>query len=188
MNKNNLLFWNVDTQYDFVMPDGKLYVSGAELLRPLWKEITAFATQKNIKVVNSADYHNEKTVEISNQPDFIHTFPPHCMQNTVGAEFVAETLPANPLVIDWNKKYNIVELMRKPNLNKNIVIRKDKFDVFAGNPYTDEVVSALNPETVVVYGVTTNVCVDQAVQGLAKRVKNVIVKCYCFVRCYKRTY
>jgi nicotinamidase/pyrazinamidase len=58
---------------------------------------------------------------------------------------------------------------------RNFIIRKDAFDVFKGNRYTEKLLKLLSPKTVVVYGVTTNVCVNDAVVGLAKRVNRVIV-------------
>ncbi len=172
MFNNDLIFWNVDTQIDFVEPEGKLYVPGAELLKPGWKEITAFAKQNNIKVVNTADYHYSNSTELSNQPDYISTFPEHCMANTVGADFIAETLPDSPLVFDWNKEYLSFEEVLSV---RNIIIHKDAFDVFSGNKYTEDILKILLPKVVVVYGVTTNVCVAAAVAGLAKRVERVIV-------------
>ncbi|MDX8341032.1 isochorismatase family cysteine hydrolase [Draconibacterium sp. IB214405] len=172
MENKKVIFWNVDTQVDFVEPEGKLYVQGAEKIKPLWQQITDFAKQKNITVVNTADFHYPESAELSDEPDFVNTFPQHCMANTTGAEYVAETQPNNPVVFEWNEDYDSFEAVRKA---RNIVIRKDAFDVFAGNPFTDNVLQLLSPETVVVYGVTTNVCVNDAVVGLSKRVKRVIV-------------
>jgi len=170
--KGGLLFWNVDTQVDFVEPAGKLYVPGAELLKPVWAEMLSLADEHGIRVVNTADFHYSNSAELSDKPDFISTFPEHCMANTEGAEYVTETNPEDPFVVDWNKKgLPLDEVSQK----QNIVIRKDAFDVFAGNPYTDEIVEMLQPDTVVVFGVTTNVCVNDAVLGLAKRVKRVLV-------------
>lgn len=172
MNINDWLFWNVDTQNDFVLPNGKLYVSGAELLQPIWSVLTTLAEEKSIRVVNSADFHYPDSEELSSSPDFITTFPPHCMVGTDGAFFVPETNPVNPLIFDWNKPFpkNIdIEKFR------NIVIRKDAFDVFKGNKHTDTILKVLAPKTVVVYGVTTNVCVNDAVVGLAGRGKQVYV-------------
>ena len=172
MNITEILFWNVDTQIDFVESDGKLYVPGAEILKSIWNKITKLAKEKNIRVVNTADFHYPNSAELSETPDFIKTFPEHCMANTIGADFIAETTPENPVVFDWNKEYLSIDEVRT---NRNIVIKKDAFDVFAGNPYTEEIVKILSPKTVFVYGVTTNVCVNDAVVGLAKRVPKVIV-------------
>lgn len=172
MSSTDILFWNVDTQIDFVHPSGKLYVPDAELLKPTWKKITNFAKQHDIKVISTCDYHNSNSKELSSSPNFVTTFPEHCMANTLGADFVAETMPENPLVIDWDKKYSLSEEI----LNvRNIVIRKDAFDVFKGNQYTESVLKIISPKKVVVYGVTTNVCVNDAVVGLAERVEKVYV-------------
>ena len=172
MKSTKFIFWNVDTQFDFVEPEGKLYAPGSELLKPTWKEITQLAKEKNIKVVNTADFHHEKSAELSNNPDFVRTFPEHCMANSKGAEYVPETQPEDAVVFDWDKEYLTLDEL---HTKRNVVIRKDSFDVFAGNPYTGEIVKMLAPETVVVYGVTTNVCVNDAVLGLVKRVPEVYV-------------
>ena len=170
--KTDIIFWNVDTQIDFVEPGGKLYVPGAELLKPLWAKILAFAKKNEIRVVSTADFHYKGSAELSAYPDFISTFPEHCMADTLGAEYVAETEPGTPIIFDWDKKYfSFDEVLTR----KNIVIRKDAFDVFAGNPHTEKIVEVLAPETVIVFGVTTNVCVNDAVVGLVQRVKNVFV-------------
>ena len=173
MDTSNWLFWNVDTQIDFVEPNGKLYVSGAEKLKPAWKELRYLAEEFQIKVVNTADFHWPGSMELSDNPDFISTFPPHCMAETVGAEYVDETKPNDFLIIDWNKPFE-ADLEYLKNC-RNIVIRKDAFDVFSGNPYSSAIVEIIAPEAVVVYGVTTNVCVNDAVVGLSKRVKDVYV-------------
>ena len=173
MDTSNWLFWNVDTQIDFVETDGKLYVNGAERLKPIWNKIRSLAEKYKIKVVNTADFHWPGSKELSDNPDFVSTFPPHCMANTKGAEYVEETRPSNPVIIDWDKPFKI-EVENFAN-RRNIIIRKDAFDVFAGNPYATKIVEMLKPETVVVYGVTTNVCVNDAVVGLSKKVENVFV-------------
>jgi len=170
--KTDTIFWNVDTQIDFVEPGGKLYVPGAELLKPVWKNILAFAARKELRMVSTADFHFKGSAELSATPDFISTFPEHCMAGTSGAGYVTETDPVDPVIFDWNKEYfSFEEVLTR----RNVVIRKDAFDVFAGNPYTDKIVELLAPETVIVFGVTTNVCVNDAVVGLAGRVKKVYV-------------
>ncbi|WP_321372153.1 isochorismatase family cysteine hydrolase [uncultured Draconibacterium sp.] len=172
MENKQIIFWNVDTQVDFVEPDGKLYVSGAEKLKPIWEQLTDLAKEKGISVVNTADFHYPESAELSDKPDFVNTFPQHCMANTPGAEYVAETQPENPVVFNWDNDYDTFDSVRE---ERNTIIRKDAFDVFVGNPYTDNILKILSPKIVVVYGVTTNVCVNDAVVGLSKRMKRVIV-------------
>ena len=169
MNIKNLLFWNIDTQIDFVHPDGKLYVPGAELLKPVWKDLTRLAAEKSIRVVNTSDYHKSSSPEINGSPDFVKTFPEHCLAGSRGAEFIKETKPENQIIFDWDREYDINQLLDKSKKYRNIVIRKDVFDVFDGNPYTDDILKFLNPETVIVYGVATNFCVDAQVKSLNKR-------------------
>lgn len=175
MDKRSILFWNVDTLNDFVEPWGKLYVPGTEKLKPIWADITRVARRLKIRVVNTADYHFIHSPEIDEKPDFISTFPPHCLAGTKGAEFIAETNPDHPLIFNWDTKYETMPLKVDVPQFRNFIIRKDSFDVFAGNPVTLPLLDTLQPEIVVVYGVYTNVCVDYAVQGLAKKVKQLFV-------------
>ena len=163
-----LLYWNVDTQRDFMRPDGKLYVEGAETIEPKLKQLTQYAKDKGIKVVNTADWHNANSTELSDNPDFQTTFPKHCMMDTRGAEFVPATNPEQPYIVHWQAPgFNALNVTD----NRNIVLYKDKFDIFAGNPHADEVAQLLKQRyaRMVVYGVATNVCVNAAVNGLLDR-------------------
>ena len=169
MSNHKSLFWNVDTQEDFIDQAGKLYVQGAEAIRPVLKQITDFAKLEGIRVINTCDYHHINSNELSSIPDYETSFPQHCLAGSSGAEFISETLPESPLLIDWDLELAIFAEFDDPERFRNIVIRKDAFDVFAGNPYTEKVVQILQPDQVFVYGVTTNVCVDKAVLGLSER-------------------
>nr|WP_320117139.1 isochorismatase family cysteine hydrolase [uncultured Marinifilum sp.] len=168
MFTKDILFWNVDTQIDFMNCQGKLYAAGAEEIEENLKLLTKFAKENNIRVVNTADYHFADSKELSDKPDFVNTFPEHCMANTTGADFIRATKPTEYTEAHWNKTYNTIEISNIIS-NRNIVIRKDAFDVFEGNPNTENILQALNYNKVFVYGVTTNVCVDCAATGLAKR-------------------
>ncbi|MEK6933956.1 MAG: cysteine hydrolase family protein [Nanoarchaeota archaeon] len=160
------IFWNVDTQYDFMRSNGKLYVQGAEQIEGNLTRLTKLAKAGEIKVVNTGDWHNKFSKEISANPDYITTYPEHCMQNTQGAEFVPATNPENPYAIDWQQHdFDVREVAK----NRNIILYKDKFDVFTGTPHADRVVKLLSPERAIVYGVATNVCVNDAVLGLLER-------------------
>lgn len=162
-----LLFWATDCQKDFMNKNGKLYVSGAEDIKDNLEILTELARKNNIKVINTQDWHTKTDKEISVNPDFKTTFPKHCMAGTNGAEFISETYPKNfegnyYIVNYYDTKLNLDKLHR----SRNIIIFKDKFDVFEGNDLSEEVLDNINPNIVIVYGVATNVCVDFAVQGL----------------------
>jgi nicotinamidase/pyrazinamidase len=175
MKSRKILFWNVDTQKDFIEPDGKLYVAGAESIRENLSFLTKLAKRKHIQVVSTADYHFINSAEIDKNPDMVHTFPEHCMAGTTGAEFIKETDPDEPLIFNWDQDYPMMKEMYDLHKHRNIVIRKDDFDVFKGNRYSKTILELLNPEKIVVYGVTTNVCVHFAVAGLVSKSRLVYV-------------
>jgi nicotinamidase/pyrazinamidase len=180
--RGKTIFWNVDTQYDFMRPDGKLYVKDAETIEPNLEILTQYAKAKGIQVVSTADWHTPGSEELSESPDYKTTFPQHCMQRTRGAEFVHATRPSSPLELSWHGpsayEYfleNESHLRHAIHAHRDIVLYKDKFDVFAGSPYADKVVDLIAPSRAIVYGVATNVCVDYAVRGLLERKVEVYV-------------
>ena len=165
-----VIFWNVDTQKDFMNPDGTLYIKGAESIKRNLKELTKLAKEKNIMVINTCDMHFPADEELSENPDFITTFPYHCMYKSEGSEFIKETNPEKP--------YTILRYALNQSIHlhtRNIIIHKNKFDVFKGNKNTERLVELINPDIVIVYGVATNVCVDCAVVGLIKKGISVFV-------------
>jgi nicotinamidase/pyrazinamidase len=167
------IYWNVDTQYDFMRNNasfhGALPVPGAKDIESNLEKLTKHAESKDITVVNTADWHTPKSEEISDTPDFATTFPPHCIQGTLGAEYIPETRPKDSLTIDWQDDYFMAPLDHM--LPRNIIIYKDRFDAFhpKGSPHTENVLRIFNPDKAYVYGVATNVCVDYAVKGLLLR-------------------
>ena len=166
----NTIFWNVDTQYDFMRDNGnykgKLAIPNAETIEPNLAQLTKYAKKNNLVVVNTADWHTREDEELSEKPDFQRTFPQHCMRYTKGARFIPATNPENSYKIDWQQQTMNPTKLKE---SRNIVLYKNKFDVFAGNDFTNMVTKMLKPSKVVVYGVATNVCVDFAVKGLLER-------------------
>src|ERR1700748_1304114 len=85
MVSRKVVFWEVDTQKDFMLPGGKLYVPGAERLLPNIQKLTDAARQDRVFLVSHGCYH------AANDPEFA-TFPPHCIKGSAGAAFVPEAL------------------------------------------------------------------------------------------------
>jgi len=118
--------------------------------------------------MGSVDYHSEEDEEISNTPDFKDTFPPHCMIGTLGQAKIDATRPLDPLWIDYSK-YAVKGLEETVRRHRGeIYFRKKRFDVFS-NPNVDTVLRIVDPEEVVVYGVTLDICDAYAVEGFLKR-------------------
>ena len=166
---SDLIFWDVDTQYDFMRPDGRLAVPGAPSIEPALERLIGHARAKKFTIVHTGDWHTATSPEISATPDFKTTFPVHCLQGSAGAAPIPATAPRHPYVVDWQAKTVDVDALRRHA--GEIVIRKDAFDVFdpRGGPHTERVLALLAPKRAIVFGVATNVCVDCAVRGLRKR-------------------
>ncbi|PYT37672.1 MAG: hypothetical protein DMF52_01855 [Acidobacteria bacterium] len=165
------IFWDVDTQHDFIMPDGRLYIKGAETILPMLSALTGFAREKGVPLLGSVDYHTVKDTEISDSPDFRETFPPHCLVGTAGQEKVEATRPKDPLFIDSlpeDKEALKQKVRHHLDRGGEVLFRKQRFDVFS-NPNVDTVLEAVRPDRIVVYGVALDVCDRYAVDGLLDR-------------------
>lgn len=161
-----VIFWDVDTQYDFIMPAGDLYVTGAEAILPNLQRLTRHAQQRGIPIFGSVDNHRLDDPEISDRPDFQNTFPPHCIAGTSGQQKVPETRPRNPLWIDPDAPADLIAQVQ--NHRGEILFRKQRFDVFT-NPHVDPVLNAIAPDRIVLYGVALDVCNAHAINGFLKR-------------------
>lgn len=163
-----VIFWDVDTQVDFMHASGALYVPDAESILGNLGRLTEAARQRRIPVVASACDHESGDAELSDDPDLVDTYPPHCLRGTPGARRVGET------TLPWT-----VELVHEPAPAETFVrlasadhptalIHKKHFDVFS-NPNTTRVLEALSPERIVVYGVALDVCNRAAIEGMLAR-------------------
>ena len=163
-----VIFWDVDTQYDFMHADGKLYVPEAERIIPNLKRLSDYAHGHAICVVASADDHVASHPEISETPDWRSTFPPHCMRGTAGQKKIPETALRDPLVIEPARVDRSVLADRLRAHKGDILFHKHRFDVFT-NENVPAVLDVLNPDDIVLYGVATDVCDKAAVEGLLER-------------------
>jgi len=161
------VFWDVDTQVDFMRADGRLYVSGSEEIIPVLARLTSYAHGHGIRIIASADDHVAGHRELSTQPDWKETFPDHCMRGTPGQRKIPETALRNPLVIEPEPEDAAVLAQRVRGHDGDILFHKHWFDVFT-NPNVLTVVDALAPERIVLYGVATDVCDRYAVEGLLR--------------------
>ncbi len=163
-----VIFWDVDTQYDFMHADGKLYVPDAEQIIPNLKRLTDYAHGHGILIVASADDHVMGHPEISDKPDWKTTFPPHCMRGTPGQRKIPETALRDPLVIEPAHADSKALAVRVRAHRGDILFHKHRFDVFTNENVTT-VLEVIDPEDIVLYGVALDVCDKAAIEGLLER-------------------
>lgn len=162
-----LIFWDVDTLYDFMRADGKLYVPGSEEIIPALEALTDFAHDHRIPIVASADNHELTDAEISDAPDWKTTFPPHCMRGTPGQLKIAETALRDPLVIEPELQDPGTLAHRILGHRGDFLLHKRTLDVFS-NANVQTLLRALEPDAVVLYGVATDFCNKYAIEGLLR--------------------
>jgi nicotinamidase/pyrazinamidase len=174
---DKLIFWDVDTQFDFMKPEGTMYVPGAETIIEKVSEVRKLALQNGYSVIADIDWHSLSNEEISESPDFNKTFPPHCMAGSPGSERLGYLgdVPIEYVEIDKMPADELKRLVEKKQFH--VVIRKESIDVF-DNPNTDELVELAKPGAVAVFGVALDFCVRYALQGLAEHagIKRILLR------------
>jgi nicotinamidase/pyrazinamidase len=167
MVSRRVIFWDVDTQTDFMLPAGKLYVPGAEKLLPNLKRLTDAAREGRVFIVSDACVHSPDDEEFKR-------FPPHCLRGTPGAAIVPETLAQKFYTIPNRPGAKIPADISKV---QQVILEKHTLDVF-DNPYTETVLKRLQSFTdadaeFIIYGVVTEYCVRLAAKGLLQRGRRV---------------
>ena len=149
------IFINVNTQEDF-FNDGPMKVDGSESIRNPLKALTEFARTNKIKTVNIISWNDPKAKWFSQTPDYTKTFPPHCVANTPGTNFIKETLvDADYFLVKGDAPYIVFPEIHK---HRNLIIFKNEMNMIEGNKFADSVMNNLGttmmsrPEYVV-YGI-----------------------------------
>ncbi len=148
------VFFDVDTQIDFLYPAGALYVPGAETIVDRVAALNKFAAANGIPVVSTMDAHTE------NDPEF-RQWPPHCVVGTTGQQKPAATL------LDRRVTVPATPCAGEVGDAQQIVLEKQSVDCFT-NPNLPALLDRLGAERYVIYGVVTEICVKNAALGLLK--------------------
>ena len=165
MPEHKMVFVDVDTQADFMLPTGSLYVPGAEQIIPNLARLVEFARGHDVPVVSSADAH-------SLSDDEFQQFPPHCVKGTSGQKKLPETLLAKWTVLpnEQHPEPEAEEIARC----RQWILEKQKFDLFT-NIHAAFLFEKLDAGQYVVFGVATEYCVREAVLGLLQQGRPVTV-------------
>jgi len=184
--------WIVDCQVDFMEPEGRLYVKdlgddsdpGAREIQDRLVEAVAWMRGNCDVLVFTGDWHGYDDEEIdADSPDPDRgTYPPHCMgrsddpRERAGAEIMEPIAPDDPVIVpvDADPEDARGLVGRARDEGRDLFIRKNRFDVFAGNAATERVIAELErvlggSVEFVVVGVARDVCVTQAIDGMQER-------------------
>jgi len=164
-HKSGVVFWEVDTQADFMLPGGKLYVPGAEKRVPNMRRLVDVARAGKVFLISSADQHAPNDLEFAR-------FPPHCVKGTSGSEILAELKAPKIMSVPNDKNFSI-----PANLDEiqQIVLEKQTLDVF-DNPNTEKILRRFPvDQEYVIFGVVTEFCVRLAAKGLLDRGRRVAI-------------
>jgi nicotinamidase/pyrazinamidase len=163
MVSRDVVFWDVDTQADFMLPGGKLYVPGAEKLIPNVKRLVDVAREGRVFLLGDADAHTMRDKEFQR-------WPPHCLKGTLGQKFLPETLTEKVLTIPKNKHYKVPADLGE---YQQVILEKNTLDVF-DNPHTEKLLEHFDRNAIfVIFGVVTEYCVRLAAKGLLERGRRV---------------
>src|SRR5437868_7547492 len=112
------VFFDIDSQLDFLYPAGALYVPGAERIVHAIARLNRHAAAHGIPVVSTTDAHTE------DDPEF-QVWPHHCVQGAWGQRKAQATLLDSRVVIP-NRPCDL-----SIGGARQIVVEKQTVDVFA---------------------------------------------------------
>ncbi len=155
------IFFDIDSQLDFLYPAGALYVPGAERIVPAIARLNRHAAAHGIPVISTTDAHTENDIEFQ-------TWPHHCVAGATGQRKAESTLLERRIVLP-NASVEIAI-----DGAQQIIIEKQHVDVFTARNLS-RVIELLAADRFVVYGVVTEICVLFAARGLLKYGKPVVI-------------
>jgi nicotinamidase/pyrazinamidase len=149
------LFVLVDTQYDFMMSNGALYVEGAESLFPsINKKLFELTQNEPWGFIYTMDSHNKDTYPNSGES---RQFPIHCVEYSAG----------------WSNVFDgLINYIADHGEHGTLELKKGVFDMWAEEHFLrDRMIKNAEAEgirDVVIFGVAADFCVKWAADGFLR--------------------
>jgi nicotinamidase/pyrazinamidase len=155
-----MIFFDVDTQRDFMDPAGALYVPGAEAIWPNIERLLRAAGDRKVTTISSRCAHEP------GDPEF-EIFPPHCIDGEPGAERIFAALPTLPR--REVEAGDAADPQAQIQPATHYVVKKKVFDLFS-NQWLEGLRRRgdFKGESCAVFGVATDYCVRACALGLAE--------------------
>jgi nicotinamidase/pyrazinamidase len=143
------LFVDVDTQRDLLEPSGALPVPGAEDVAAGARRLVAFAAERSIPIFSSVLVHDPDDKALRDQP-------PHCLRGTPGAEKIDGTVLPEAI--------QLTSEAPRP-LPAQVIVEHSPGGLMK-HPHIMGVIEQLYGRTAVIFGVSLETGVLEAVRGL----------------------
>jgi nicotinamidase/pyrazinamidase len=153
----------VDTQADFMNPDGALAVAGADALAaPMTAWLKALDPEDTAAVLFTFDTHFADTYPSSAEAQ---QFPIHCVRETPGWHNVLDTAAVDSAIPAYRLEKGVFAMWEEPDLRVEPLAGDASLDrdAFFRDLRADGV------EEAVVIGVAADYCVRWAIDGLIER-------------------
>ena len=151
------LWFDVDTQHDFMTPGGALFVPGAQEIVANLTRLTQLSESRRIPLASTMDAH------VPNDPEFAD-WPPHCVIGTPGQQKIPQTLRSGAVALDDLDARGVRDTLQTGG---QLCIPTATIDCFE-NPRIEEVFAG-SPESAAIYGVATDYCVRACALGCRRR-------------------
>jgi nicotinamidase-related amidase len=164
MKTDQTIFYDIDTQLDFIALDGKFHVEGAEAIVPKLKTLTDLAHDQKVRIVCSVDCHAPGDPMLKSWGG---KYPDHCLAGTPGQQKIPETAPLNPIYLK-NKEYAPQEIQEVLDHQGEIIFQRQQFEALANNAHLRAILRlVLRPyKDIVIYGVYVEICADREITAL----------------------
>lgn len=155
---------DLNTQADFLLPDGAFPVSNRDTMLPAIQRLMKFAREERIPIISSLEAH--RTCE------FQKGLPPHCIDRTRGQQKVSCTLMPRRVLVQGD---NTFDLPSDPFRRFQQVIFTKRDPDFLSNPKADRLINAMRPDYWIVCGIAATHSVKALVLGMLARNFRVVV-------------
>lgn len=154
VNKEDYVLMIIDMQNDFIADDAPIHNPGGKELIPNIQKMKKWAYENDIPVFYTKEEHNKKKTDFGMELE--RSEPEHCVEGTEGVEIIDELTPEDRDYVIIKRRYSSFYLS-----DLEILLR------------------GLNKKSLIVTGVSTNVCVFGTVLDAHQRDMRSVVLSDC---------
>ncbi|VWX48351.1 cysteine hydrolase family protein [Novosphingobium sp. 9U] len=155
----------VDAQRDFMMPDGALYVAGAEaLIAPMNDMLASLSPSETAGVLLTFDTHEAEPYARSDEGQ---QFALHCVRGSKGSATVLDVGAVDPEIPLYTLEKGVFAMWEEADVTIRNA-RDPGADFVPRDEFFDRL-QAQGVEEIVAIGVAADFCVRWAVEGLIER-------------------